>query len=207
MADAPLGWLDCSVPRHAGSCSSAVPGGHVGSGLSRGRGRGRAVRAGRCRLLLGVKIHAGPKFAAYSTFNPSEVKSLRTEYGDLECCTEVADSVQEAVEHIHKYGSSHTDVTITENEKTAEFFLQHLDSACVFWNASTRFSDGYRFGLDAEVGVSTSRIHARGPVGIEGLFTTKGLLRGDNHVVSDFSEHGSMKCPHESLPLPQGNTN
>ncbi|KAM9193322.1 delta-1-pyrroline-5-carboxylate synthase-like isoform 1-T2 [Mergus octosetaceus] len=71
-----------------------------------------------------VKIHAGPKFAAYSTFNPSEVKSLRTEYGDLECCTEVADSVQEAVEHIHKYGSSHTDVTITENDLPHQTVLQ-----------------------------------------------------------------------------------
>ena len=66
-----------------------------------------------------VKIHAGPKFASYLTFSPSEVKSLRTEYGDLELCIEVVDSVQEAIDHIHKYGSSHTDVIITENGKCA----------------------------------------------------------------------------------------
>lgn len=94
-----------------------------------------------------VTIHAGPQFASYLTFSPSEVKSLRTEYGDLECCIEVVDSMQDAVDHIHKYGSAHTDVIITENEETAEQFLQQVDSACVFWNVSSRFSDGYRFGL------------------------------------------------------------
>lgn len=155
-----------------------------------------------CQALIreNVKIQAGPKLTKMLTFGPPLAKTFKVEFSDLECIIEVVSSMDEAIDHIHRFGSSHTDVIVTEDEAAADYFLESVDSACVFHNVSSRFADGYRLGLGAEVGISTARIHARGPVGIEGLLTSKWVLKGDCGVASEFTD-GVRQFVHQKLPV------
>jgi glutamate-5-semialdehyde dehydrogenase len=121
------------------------------------------------------------------------------EFLDLIMSIRIVDSLDEAIEHIHRFGSSHTDSIVTENESNARRFLNEVDSAGVFWNASTRFSDGFRYGLGAEVGVSTNKTHARGPVGIEGLLIYKYHLIGKGHIVATYEGENARKFTHRRL--------
>ena len=103
----------------------------------------------------------------------------------------LVDSVREAAAHINRFGSHHTDCIITEDDDAAEEFMTLVDSAGVYRNCSTRFADGFRYGFGAEVGISTSKLHARGPVGLEGLVTYKYRLSGSGQIVGDYA---SGKC-------------
>lgn len=105
-----------------------------------------------------------------------------TEYLDLILAVRLVDSPNDAIEHIERYGSHHSDCIVTRDEKLAERFLREIDSATVYWNASTRFTDGGEFGFGAEIGISTDKLHARGPMGLEELTTYKYLIRGDGQV-------------------------
>lgn len=116
-----------------------------------------------------------------------EGESWHREYLDLILAIKLVDGVDEAISHINTYGSHHTDCIITENEETARRFMTLVDSAGVYRNASTRFADGFRYGFGAEVGISTSKIHARGPVGLEGLVSYKYKLLGHGQIVGDYA--------------------
>jgi glutamate-5-semialdehyde dehydrogenase len=150
-----------------------------------------------------VKLRGCEK--ARSILNDASVEPVgdaewHQEYGDLVLAVRVVGSMDEAIEHIHRYGSSHTETIVTEDRAAAEEFLGRVDAAGVFHNASTRFADGYRYGFGAEVGISTSKLHARGPVGLEGLTTYKYVLRGSGQVAGDY--HGPDAKPFTHRPLP-----
>ncbi|CAG8507208.1 5895_t:CDS:2 [Funneliformis caledonium] len=123
-----------------------------------------------------------------------------TEFLDLDIAVKVVGDVEEAIQHINSHGSKHTDSIVTENDQVAKRFMQGVDAAGVYWNASTRFADGFRYGFGAEVGVSTNKTHARGPVGLEGLVIYKYKLCGNGHIVGEFGEgSGKKKYLHENV--------
>src|SRR6266567_277632 len=109
-----------------------------------------------------------------------------TEYSDLILSVKIVNDLLGAIAHIHRYGSGHTETIVTEDRDVARRFMDEVDAAGVYHNASTRFADGFRYGLGAELGISTSKLHARGPVGLEGLTTYKYKLFGDGHIVADY---------------------
>jgi glutamate-5-semialdehyde dehydrogenase len=146
----------------------------------------------------GAKLLGCKKTRAIIKVKPATEKDWRTEYLDYILSIKVVEGVDEAIEHINHYGSHHTDSIVTQVQATAEKFLDLVDSAGVFWNCSTRFSDGYRYGLGAEVGVSTTKIHARGPVGLEGLVIYKWKLLGTGQIVADYVEN-KKKFTHKKL--------
>ncbi|KAK9700085.1 hypothetical protein RND81_08G216200 [Saponaria officinalis] len=146
----------------------------------------------------GAVLFGGPRVSAVDGLDIPATQTFHKEYNSPACTVEIVDDVNAAIEHINQHGSSHTDCIVAEDHKVAETFLQQVDSAAVFHNASTRFCDGARFGLGAEVGISTSRIHARGPVGVEGLLTTKWVLRGNGQVVDGDS---GVTYTHKDLPV------
>jgi glutamate-5-semialdehyde dehydrogenase len=130
---------------------------------------------------------------------PATEEDWSTEYLDYVLSVKVVDGLDEAIAHINRYGSAHTDSIVTEDRGRAVRFEQGVDSSSVVVNASTRFADGYRYGLGAEIGISTGRLHSRGPVGMEGLTTYKYLLEGDGHTVDDYE--GAAPKPYTHRPL------
>ena len=127
----------------------------------------------------------------------------KSEYLDYKISIKVVDSLEDAINHINTYGSGHTDSIITRNMSSAKKFMDLVDSGNVFLNCSTRFSDGFRYGFGAEVGISTNKIHARGPVGLDGLLIYKYKMIGNGNIVDDYSakrkfflhERGNDVCP------------
>jgi glutamate-5-semialdehyde dehydrogenase len=116
--------------------------------------------------------------AIFPSAKPATEEDWRTEYLDAIIAVRVVDGLEAAIRHIEHYGSHHTDSILTDDEQAAETFLNALDSAIVLWNASTQFADGGEFGMGAEIGIGTGKLHARGPVGVEQLSTFKYVVRG-----------------------------
>ncbi len=131
----------------------------------------------------GVTFHGDPESqACISEILLATEKDYSDEYLGLEICVKVVSDLEEALAHIARYGSNHSEAIVTDSYATGQMFLDRVDAAAVYWNASTRFSDGFEFGLGAEVGISTQKLHARGPMGLEALTTWKTIAYGNGHT-------------------------
>jgi glutamate-5-semialdehyde dehydrogenase len=141
-------------------------------------------QCGRSLIDRGVELRGDPRTRSIlgEVVNPAREEDWRTEYLDLILSIRVVRNLDEGINHINEYGSHHTDAIVTEDAEAAETFLQRVDSAVVLWNASTRFNDGGEFGFGAEIGISTDRLHARGPMGLEELTTYKYRVVGSGQV-------------------------
>jgi len=151
--------------------------------------------------LAGIKCLGGPDAMKAGLCDISAVE-MKDEYRDLICTVEVVKNIDEAIDWIHKYGTGHTEAIVCgENDPFGDFFLKRVDASCVFKNASTRFADGYRFGFGAEVAFSTGRIHSRGPVGVDGLLTTKWQLKSKsfNYITEYEGDAPIRKYTHKDL--------
>ncbi|MHC5060161.1 MAG: glutamate-5-semialdehyde dehydrogenase [Planctomycetota bacterium] len=147
----------------------------------------------------GVELRGCEQTAAIIDVAQAEDEDWRTEYLDLILSIKVVDCLDDAISHINKFGSHHTDAIVTADKAAAAKFMALADSADVMLNCSTRFSDGFRFGLGAEVGISTNKIHARGPVGLDGLLIYKWHLVGTGQVVADYCGPGAKKFTHKKI--------
>lgn len=135
-----------------------------------------------------VTLRGCPETSRIIECEPATDEDYGKEYLDYILSVKIVGSLEEAISHINQYGSHHTDSIITEDLEAAEKFMLLVDSAGVYHNCSTRFADGYRYGFGAEVGISTGKLHARGPVGLDGLVTYKYKLYGDGQIVGDYAE-------------------
>jgi glutamate-5-semialdehyde dehydrogenase len=147
----------------------------------------------------GVELRGDERVRDIVEMDAASESDWSTEYGDLILSVKVVDSLTDAVSHITTYGSKHTESIVTADADRAGRFMRGLDSASVFHNASTRFSDGYRYGLGAEVGISTGKTHARGPVGLEGLTTYKYYLEGSGQLVGTYAGEDAAPFTHEDF--------
>lgn len=134
-----------------------------------------------------VEVRAAEDIRQIVDCKPVDEEDYHTEYLDYIISIKTVETVEEAIDHINYYGSHHTDSIITEESGAAELFMRMVDSANVYQNCSTRFADGFRYGFGAEVGISTGKLHARGPVGLEGLVSYKYKLFGSGQIVANYS--------------------